>query len=72
MLSLHRSIAKFWPRSPSPPESRRRAVTPSSMDADLQDQPEVVLDMVARWKDGYEVVYGRAARIFFGPPLHSH
>ena len=42
------------------------------MDADLQDPPEVVLDMVARWKDGYEVVYGRAARIFFGPPLHSH
>ena len=29
------------------------------MDADLQDPPEVVLDMVARWKDGYEVVYGR-------------
>jgi dolichol-phosphate mannosyltransferase len=29
------------------------------MDADLQDPPEVVLDMVARWKDGFEVVYGR-------------
>jgi len=29
------------------------------MDADLQDPPEVVLDMIARWKDGYEVVYGR-------------
>jgi polyisoprenyl-phosphate glycosyltransferase len=28
------------------------------MDADLQDPPEVVLDMVACWLDGYEVVYG--------------
>ncbi len=28
------------------------------MDADLQDPPEVVLEMAARWRDGYEVVYG--------------
>jgi dolichol-phosphate mannosyltransferase len=28
------------------------------MDADLQDPPEVVLEMVAKWKEGYEVVYG--------------
>jgi polyisoprenyl-phosphate glycosyltransferase len=28
------------------------------MDADLQDPPEVVLDMIARWREGYEVVYG--------------
>ncbi len=27
------------------------------MDADLQDPPEVVLDMVAKWKEGVEVVY---------------
>jgi polyisoprenyl-phosphate glycosyltransferase len=27
------------------------------MDADLQDPPEVILQMVARWKEGYEVVY---------------
>lgn len=27
------------------------------MDADLQDPPEVVLDMVAKWKEGYEIVY---------------
>jgi glycosyltransferase involved in cell wall biosynthesis len=27
------------------------------MDADLQDPPEVVLEMAARWRDGYEVVY---------------
>src|SRR4051812_11771091 len=29
------------------------------MDADLQDPPEVVLEMVAKWKQGYDVVYGR-------------
>lgn len=29
------------------------------MDADLQDPPEVVGEMIDRWKDGYEVVYGR-------------
>lgn len=28
------------------------------MDADLQDPPEVVLDMAARWRDGYDIVYG--------------
>ncbi len=27
------------------------------MDADLQDPPEIVLDMIAKWKEGYEVVY---------------
>ena len=29
------------------------------MDADLQDPPEVVIDMVARWKEGFDVVYAR-------------
>lgn len=29
------------------------------MDADLQDPPEVVGDMIARWRDGYEIVHGR-------------
>jgi polyisoprenyl-phosphate glycosyltransferase len=28
------------------------------MDADLQDPPEVVLEMAAKWRDGYDVVYG--------------
>jgi polyisoprenyl-phosphate glycosyltransferase len=27
------------------------------MDADLQDPPEVVLEMAARWREGFEVVY---------------
>ena len=29
------------------------------MDADLQDPPEVVGQMIARWQEGYDVVYGR-------------
>jgi len=29
------------------------------MDADLQDPPEVVGEMIARWKDGYDIVYAR-------------
>lgn len=28
------------------------------IDADLQDPPAVILEMVARWRDGYHVVYG--------------
>lgn len=28
------------------------------MDADLQDPPEVVPDMIAKWREGFEVVYG--------------
>lgn len=27
------------------------------IDADLQDPPEVIPDLIARWKEGYEVVY---------------
>jgi polyisoprenyl-phosphate glycosyltransferase len=27
------------------------------MDADLQDPPEVIPELIARWQDGYEVVY---------------
>jgi dolichol-phosphate mannosyltransferase len=28
------------------------------MDADLQDPPEVILDMIRLWEEGYDVVYG--------------
>jgi len=27
------------------------------IDSDLQDPPEVILDMIAKWKEGFEVVY---------------
>lgn len=29
------------------------------IDADLQDPPEVILDMIKKWKEGYDVVYGK-------------
>lgn len=29
------------------------------MDADLQDPPEVVTEMIRKWRDGYDVVYGQ-------------
>jgi len=29
------------------------------IDADLQDPPEVILKMLEKWKEGYEVVYGK-------------
>ena len=39
------------------------------MDADLQDPPEVVREMMARWREGFDVVYGvrrrRTARPWF-------
>jgi polyisoprenyl-phosphate glycosyltransferase len=32
------------------------------MDADLQDPPEVVLQMVEKWKEGFDVVYGKRGK----------
>lgn len=38
-------------------ESQGKAVI--IIDADLQDPPEVMLEMIKKWKEGYEVVYGK-------------
>jgi glycosyltransferase involved in cell wall biosynthesis len=32
------------------------------IDADLQDPPELILDMVAKWREGFEVVYAQKLR----------
>lgn len=41
--------------------SRGKAV--AIIDSDLQDPPEVILDLIAKWREGYEVVYAvRAER----------
>lgn len=29
------------------------------IDADLQDPPEIILQMIEKWKEGYDVVYGK-------------
>ncbi len=42
--------------------SRGKAVT--IIDADLQDPPEVILELIKKWREGYEVVYAiRAERV---------
>ena len=55
------------------------------MDADLQDPPEVILDFIKKWDEGYEIVYGLrkkregetffklfTARMFYKLILASH
>jgi dolichol-phosphate mannosyltransferase len=37
------------------------------MDADLQDPPALIPEMVEKWRDGFEVVYGRRASRQEGP-----
>jgi dolichol-phosphate mannosyltransferase len=32
------------------------------IDADLQDPPEVIPEMIGKWKEGFEVVYGKRAK----------
>lgn len=32
------------------------------IDADLQDPPEVILEMIKKWKQGYDVVYGKRSK----------
>jgi dolichol-phosphate mannosyltransferase len=32
------------------------------LDGDLQDPPELIADFVARWREGYDVVYGRRVK----------
>ncbi len=32
------------------------------IDADLQDPPEVILDLIKKWKEGYEVVYAQRSK----------
>jgi dolichol-phosphate mannosyltransferase len=32
------------------------------IDADLQDPPEVILDMISQWRDGFEVVFAQRTR----------
>ena len=41
-------------------EARGRAIV--AIDADLQDPPEAIPEMIRRWKGGAEVVYGRRVR----------
>ena len=55
-LSLSRNFGKEAALSAGLDHAQGRAVVP--MDVDLQDPPEVLGEMLAKWREGYEVVYG--------------
>ncbi|MDB5718353.1 MAG: glycosyl transferase [Sphingomonas bacterium] len=55
-LSLSRNFGKEAALSAGLDHARGAAVVP--MDVDLQDPPEVIADMLLRWREGYDVVYG--------------
>jgi glycosyltransferase involved in cell wall biosynthesis len=55
VVALARNFGKEIALSAGLEHATGRAVVP--IDADLQDPPEVIPDLVARWREGYEVVY---------------
>jgi glycosyltransferase involved in cell wall biosynthesis len=55
-LSLSRNFGKEAALSAGLDHADGKAVVP--MDVDLQDPPEVIGEMLAKWREGYEVVYG--------------
>ena len=55
-ISLSRNFGKEAALSAGLDHCSGEAVVP--MDVDLQDPPEVLPEMVAKWREGYEVVYG--------------
>jgi glycosyltransferase involved in cell wall biosynthesis len=55
-LSLSRNFGKEAALSAGLDHASGHAVVP--MDVDLQDPPEVIGEMLAKWREGFEVVYG--------------
>lgn len=55
-VSLSRNFGKEAALSAGLDHARGRAVVP--MDVDLQDPPEVLIEMVDKWRAGYDVVCG--------------
>ena len=55
-LSLSRNFGKEAALTAGLDHASGQAVIP--IDVDLQDPPEVIGAMLAKWRDGYEVVYG--------------
>jgi glycosyltransferase involved in cell wall biosynthesis len=55
-ISLSRNFGKEAALSAGLDHARGRVVVP--IDVDLQDPPEVIGSMLAKWREGYEVVYG--------------
>jgi glycosyltransferase involved in cell wall biosynthesis len=57
VIDLARNFGKDIALSAGLEYSRGEAVIP--MDADLQDPPDLIADFVAKWREGYEVVYAQ-------------
>jgi glycosyltransferase involved in cell wall biosynthesis len=57
IIDLSRNFGKEKALSAGLFHSRGRAVIP--MDADLQHPPEAIADMLAKWREGFEVVFAR-------------
>ena len=55
-ISLSRNFGKEAALSAGLDAARGKAVVP--LDVDLQDPPEALPNMVAKWRDGFDVVYG--------------
>jgi glycosyltransferase involved in cell wall biosynthesis len=55
-VSLSRNFGKEAALSAGLDHASGAAVVP--MDADLQDPPEMLGEMLARWREGFEIVYG--------------
>jgi glycosyltransferase involved in cell wall biosynthesis len=55
-LSLSRNFGKEAALSAGLDYARGKAIVP--MDVDMQDPPEVLPEMVTKWREGYEMVFG--------------
>ena len=55
-IALSRNFGKEAALSAGLDHARGRAVVP--MDVDMQDPPEVLPEMVEKWRNGYEMVFG--------------
>lgn len=68
MLAIHRKDPRFTIVQLSRNYGHQIAITAGMdvaqgdatiiMDADLQDPPQVIHEMITKWKDGFEIVYG--------------
>ncbi len=60
VVSLSRNFGKDVALSAALDHARGDVVVP--MDADLQDPPELIGDMLEKWREGYDVVHARRAK----------
>ena len=59
VLSLSRNFGHQVAVTAGLEHARGRALV--IIDADLQDPPEIIPEMIAKWKEGFDVVYGQRA-----------